>query len=406
MSCNLGVRSRGLLAACAGILLGHAHALAEPGVTNRSIVFGQSAPSTGSAATLGIGMRAGLEAAFAEANRQGGVQGHRITLISRDDGYDPTRSIAAARLLIDRDHVFALVGSVGTPTSVAVQPIADESGVPFVGAFTGAEFLRNPYQADVVNVRASYFQETETMVDHLTRDSGITRIAVFDQDDAFGRAGFAGVKRALAKRGLAPVAEGRYDRKTLDVTDALQTITAAKPDAVILIGTHKPCAQFIRLARQAQLKATFINISFVDAEALAKDLGPGGAGVVITGVVPFPADTSRAIVGQYQAALHAYDASQKPGFVSLEGYVVGRVAIAALQRIQGPITRHAFEDVFSSGTRFNLGGMTLTYGAGNNRGSNDVYLSEINQDGTLLPIDHLPGGSAVAQASRQQEAQK
>ena len=199
-------------------------AAAENGVTADKIVFGQAAALDGPASALGQGMREGLLAAFAEANKAGGVKGHKLELISVDDGYEPNKSIAAAKQLIDQDKVFALVGSVGTPTSVAVQPIAAEAGVPFIGAFTGAEFLRDPYKPGVVNVRASYFQETETMVEHLTKDLGVTRIAIFYQDDAYGQAGLAGVKRALDQRHMQLVSEGTYERNTTAVKGALLSI--------------------------------------------------------------------------------------------------------------------------------------------------------------------------------------
>jgi ABC-type branched-subunit amino acid transport system substrate-binding protein len=364
-------------------------ALAESGVRQGRIVLGQSAALTGPSAALGQGMRDGILAAFAEANRTGGVKGHQLGLISVDDSYDPDKAIAAVRRLIDQDKVLALVGLVGTPTSVAVEPIAAEEDVPYIGAFTGAEFLRNPYKPNVVNVRASYFQETETMVDHLTKDLGVTRIAVFFQDDAFGRAGLAGVKRALASRGLQLAALGGYVRGTVAVDDALQTIKAGTPQAVIMIGTYKPSAAFIKLARAAGMNATFINISFVGADALGRELGPAGAGVVVTEVVPFPGDPSIGVVGRYQAAMRAFQPDQPPGFVSLEGYIVGRVVIAALGRIDGKVTRKALLDQVTSAGSLNLGGITLSYGPGNNRGSNDVFLTEIQADGTARPVARL-----------------
>jgi len=141
---------------------------AENGVFADKIVFGQAAVLEGPAASLGLGMREGLNAAFGEVNRAGGVKGRKLELVARDDGYEPKKSIEVTRQLLEQDKVFALVGPVGTPTSAATQPIASEAGVPFIGAFTGAEFLRAPHKPAVVNVRASYFQETETMVERLT----------------------------------------------------------------------------------------------------------------------------------------------------------------------------------------------------------------------------------------------
>ena len=373
---------------------GAPEAAAENGVTADTITLGQVAVLNGPAAALGQGMREGLLAAFDEANRAGGVKGHKIDLTSLDDGYEPDNAIAAAKKLIDEDKVFALIGSVGTPTSAAVQPIASEAGVPFIGAFTGAEFLREPYKPGVINVRASYFQETETMVDHLTRDLGVTRIAIFYQDDAFGQAGLQGTKRALDKRGLALLAEGTYERNTIAVKNALLTIKKADPEAVIMIGAYKSCAEFIKLAHQIKLDAVFVNISFVGSDALAKELGGVGAGVVVTQVMPFPQDATIPVVARYRAALKSAAPDSVPGYVSLEGYVVGRLFLTALARVQGDITRQALLDATTSSGGFDLGGVKLVYGPNNNRGSSDVFLTVLQADGTFKPVDKLarPGG--------------
>jgi branched-chain amino acid transport system substrate-binding protein len=377
-----------LIAIAAASLLA-APASAENGVSADKILLGQVAALDGPAAALGQGMRDGLLAAFDEANRAGGINGRKIELISVDDGYEPNKSIAGAKKLIEEDKVFALVGSVGTPTSAAVQPIASEAGVPFIGAFTGAEFLRDPYKPAVVNVRASYFQETETMVEHLTQDLGVSKIAIFYQDDAFGQAGLTGVKRALEKRHMELAAEGSYERNTTAVKTALLAIKKAEPEAVIMIGAYKPCAEFIKLARQVKLDATFVNISFVGSDALAKELGGAGAGVVVTQVVPLPEDGTIALVKGYQAAVKAAKPDAKPGFVSLEGYMVGRLVIAALQKVEGDVTRQSLLAAISKTGSFDLGGVKLTYGSDNNRGSSQVFLTVIQPDGSFKAVEKL-----------------
>jgi branched-chain amino acid transport system substrate-binding protein len=392
-------RRRGLASGCLGLavaammIAGVAPAWAENGVYTDKIVLGQAAALDGPAAELGQGMREGLLAAFAEANTAGGVKGRRIELISVDDGYDPNRSITAAKKLIGEDKVFALVGSVGTPTSAAVQPIATAAGVPFIGPFTGAEFLRDPDKDKVINVRASYFQETETMVEHLTGDLGLSRIAIFYQDDAFGQAGLAGVKLALDKRRMALVAEGSYERNTTAVKRALLSIKSGKPEAVIMVGAYKPCAEFIKLAHEVKLDAVFVNISFVGAGALARELGRDGAGVVVTQVVPFPNDDKIELVARYQAELAALKPDAVPGFVSLEGYIVGRLVVAALEKIDGDITRASLLDAIARTGTFDFGGLTLIYGPGNNRGSNQVFLTVIQPDGKLHPVARLAKAS-------------
>src|SRR5262249_9772905 len=189
-------------------------AQAEPGVFDDRIVFGQSAAFEGPAAALGLGMREGILAAFKEANATGGVNGRRLELVSYDDGYEPEKAIANTKRLIEEKGVFALVGAVGTPTSNATQPIATESRVPFIGPFTGAAFLRNPSLGNVINIRASYYQETEAWIEHLTTDLGVSRIAILYQDDTFGRAGLSGVLKAMEKRGRKLVAAGTFARNT------------------------------------------------------------------------------------------------------------------------------------------------------------------------------------------------
>jgi ABC-type branched-subunit amino acid transport system substrate-binding protein len=384
------MRSYGLAALLGvGIAAFTTSTFAQNGVSADKIVLGQAAALEGPAAALGQGMREGLLAAFDEANRAGGIKSRKIELISIDDGYEPNKSIEAAKKLIEQDKVFAMVGSVGTPTSAATQPIASEAGVPFIGAFTGAEFLRDPYKPMVVNVRASYFQETEAMVEHLTKDLGVSKIAIFYQDDAFGQAGLAGVKRALDKRKMQLVAEGTYERNTTAVKGALLAIKKAEPEAVIMIGAYKPCAEFIKLAHQVKFDATFVNISFVGSDALAKELGPDGAGVIITQVVPLPQDTSIGLVGRYQTALKAMKPDAKPGFVSLEGYIVGRLMVAVLGKIEGDITRTAMLETIAKQGSLDLGGITLTYGADNNRGSSQVFLTIIQSDGSFKAVDQL-----------------
>jgi ABC-type branched-subunit amino acid transport system substrate-binding protein len=364
-------------------------AFAEDGVAADKIVFGQAAALDGPTAALGQGMKAGINAAFAEANKAGGVKGHKLELKSVDDGYEPTKSIEVVNKLLGEDKVFAIAGAVGTPTSVATQPLADKAGAPFIGAFTGTEALRAPYKASVVNVRASYFQETETMVEHLTKDLGATKIAIMYQDDAYGQAGLAGVKKALEKRTMTLAAEGTYERNTTAIKGALLAIKKGDPDAVIMIAAYKPAAEFIKLAKQIKLNATFVNISFVGSDALAKELGGAGAGTVITQVVPFPNDASIPVVARYQEALKASAPGEQPGFVSLEGYLVGRTIVAAIEKMNGEPTRKGFVEAVQKSGGFDLGGFKLSYSDSSNRGSDQVYLTVIQPDGSFKAVTQL-----------------
>jgi branched-chain amino acid transport system substrate-binding protein len=364
-------------------------ARAENGVTDDTIVFGQAAVLEGAASALGLGMKAGITAAFEEANKAGGVNGRKLKLISENDGYEPDRAIAATRKLIEEDKVFALVGPVGTPTAAAAQPIATEAKVPFIGAFTGAGFLRNPKLDNVINVRASYGAETEAWIRHLTEDLKISKIAIFYQDDAFGRAGLDGAKAAMKKRNMELLAEGTYERNTIAVKSALLSLKRAEPEAVVMVGAYKPVAEFIKLARKIDFNPVFVNISFVGSSALARELGPDGKGVIISQVVPFPWDASLKVVADYQAAIKAMDGRAEPEFVSLEGYLVGRLIIAALEKTGKDVTREALLKTIKETGKFDVGGLPMMFGPERNEGLDKVFMTVIEADGTFKAVDKL-----------------
>jgi ABC-type branched-subunit amino acid transport system substrate-binding protein len=356
-------------------------AAAEPGVGEDKILFGQSAAFQGPAAALGVGVREGILAAFLEANSAGGVHGRRLELIARDDGYEPTRAIDNTKKLIHDDQVFALLGEVGTPTSKAVQPIATAAGVPFIGPFTGAGFLRDPRLRNVINIRASYDQETEAWIRYLVDELGLSRVAILYQDDSFGRAGLSGVVRALDRRAMALVAEGTYMRNTTAIKTAFLAIRRSDPQAVVMVGAYKPCAAFIRLARRFDLDALFVNISFVGSKALAKELDGDGVGVIVTQVVPLPDDRAVPLVARYRDALLASSPDTLPGFVSLEGYLIGLLVVAALREAGPDVTRERLlATIYEVGT-FDFGGVTLTYGPGDNQGMDRVFPTVIGSDG-------------------------
>lgn len=384
-----GMRTLVVTAGTLMVGLGWLAPVAAQGVSADKVLFGQAAALDGPAAALGTGMRDGIQAAFAEANKAGGVAGRKLELISVDDGYEPTKAIEATGQLVNDKGVFALIGPVGTPTSAAVLPMVTEKHVPYIGAFTGAEVLRTPYNKWVVNIRASYFQETETMVERLTKDLGVTKIAIFFQDDAYGRAGLAGVQKALQKRSMTLAAEGTYERNTTAVRTALLAIRKGEPQAVIMIGAYKPSAEFIKLAKQLKANWRFVNISFVGSDALASELGDQGEGVIVTQVVPFPGDESIPVVKRYQEALKASNGALKPSFVSLEGYLAGRTALAVLEKVDGAPTRDKFIDAVVKTGSFDLGGLTLKYGPEKNQGLDDVYLTVLQADGKYQPVTTL-----------------
>ncbi len=367
-------------------ILTFASASAEDGVTNDEILVGQSCALTGPAKALGEGMRAGLQACFSKVNAGGGVNGRKIRLVSMDDGYEPDRAITNTRRLIEEKKVFLLIGEVGTPTSKAVVPIAEKAEVPFFAPFTGAEFLRNPFKRYVVNVRGSYYQEMEKLAQYLIDKKGVDKIACLYQNDSYGQAGLSGIEIALTKRGLKLACTATYERNTIAVKGALLRIRRAQPQAVIMVGAYKPCAEFIKLGKKHGMQdAIYCNISFVGTEALRTELGRDGEGCIISQVVNFPLDRRVPVVDEYTAALKKYQPGAKPGFVSLEGYLAAKLFCATVEKAGATPTRSGFIDAVNTTGAFDLGGVELHFGPEDHQGMDEVFLTVI-RGGEIRPL--------------------
>ncbi len=360
----------------------------DPGVSDDEILFGQSAAFTGPAQQLGKEMRLGIQVAFHEANQSGGIHGRQLKLEAVDDAYETDFAFSNTQRLIENTQVFALIGAVGTPTARAASPLAHAAGVPFIAPFTGAEFLRDPELDNVLNLRASYYQETEEMVARLADDLGITRVAVLYQNDSYGRTGLEGTKIALERRGLEPVASWYYPRNTSAVKSAVSRIIEADPEAVIMIGSYEPVARTVELVRR-DADPVFLTVSFVGSNALANELGDEGQGVYVTQVVPLPHDNSVPVVASYHAALAAYDPNAEPGFVSLEGYLAGRLAIAGLEACGRKLSRDCFIKALHDAATLDIDGMQLQFGPSDNQGSDTVWVTVIDEDGTYRRVDKL-----------------
>lgn len=350
--------------------------------SERRIVIGQSAAFSGPAAQLGIQMHRGAKIYFDTLNAAGGVNGATIELRTLDDGYEPDRCKANTERFITKDNVFALFGYVGTPTCVAALPVINETKTFFFGPFTGAESLRDPFSKNVFHVRASYYDETALIVKQLT-SLGLKKIAVFYQNDAYGKAGLEGVVRALKPLNLAPVATGTVERNTVAVDKAVQEIAAAKPDAVVQISAYKSCAAFIREARKAGYGGTFYNVSFVGTQALADELGREGRGIMVSQVMPFPFSTTTAISREYLDAVSKAGPDATPNYSSMEGYVAAKVFTEGLKRAGRNPTRDTFISAMESIQSFNLGGFNINFGPRDHVASHFVELSMLTEDGKV-----------------------
>lgn len=357
-------------------------AVAENGVSEHKIIIGQSAAFSGPAAQLGIQLHAGAKAYFDHVNSTGGVFGRKIEIIKRDDKYEADIAAANTKALIDTDDVFALFGYVGTATSNAATPIFTQAKVPFFAPYTGAQSLREPFNKLIFNVRASYFDETEHLVDRLV-NTGLKNIAVFYQNDAYGKAGLTGVERALKKKNLPIVDTATVERNSLDVAKAVEKMMAKRPDVIIQISAYSSSAALIKEMRRLGYTGQFYNVSFVGSQALSDALGKDGSGVVVSQVVPFPWSAANAtVVGEYTKIMNKAGIKDL-NFSSLEGFIAAKVFVEGLRRSGQNLTREKLiSSLESLNTKsYDAGGFDINFSSSNHNGSKFVDMTMIGKDG-------------------------
>jgi branched-chain amino acid transport system substrate-binding protein len=368
--------------ATAALLAGAFEVFAQsPGITPTSVTVGQSAAFTGPAAQLGIQMREGMKVYFDHINAQGGINGRKIQLVTRDDQYESKLAAENTRKLIEEDKAFALIGYVGTPTSAASLPIFTEAKVPFIGPFTGAELLRAPPNRYIFNVRASYFDETDKIVEQLLT-VGMKRFSIFYQNDAYGQAGLAGMERAVKTRGGEIVARATVERNTVEVSKAVAEIGPKSPDAIVMISAYKSIAAFVRAMKKSGYNGQFHNVSFVGSKALSDELGADGQGVVISQVVPFPWSQAIPVIREFTEL--AAKSKTDVNFSSVEGYLVAKVFAEGLKRAGKAPTRETLITGLEAMNAVDFGGFSVNFSPANHNGSRFVDLTIIGRGGKFL----------------------
>lgn len=372
----------------------------ERGISKNTIKLGMSGPFSGPQRDMGDRIKLGLDIAIASINDEGGIFGRKLELVALDDGYTPDRAIANVKNLINEKKVFAILGSVGTPTSIAALPFAMENSTIFFGAMTGSDALRKdpPYRF-VFHYRPSYGQEATRIVDYLINVLHLSEssIVVFAQNDSFGEAGYVGIQQQL--RRLAKydnVFRVKYDRNSTDVGPATRELldyhnarnvdkTLRHPvKAIVIVGTYKPAANFIQNIRDRGLEAEFYNLSFVEGDSLAEALLERGKrycrGVTVMQVVPTPTSPVTEAI-YYRNVLAKYRPDQKPGLTSFEGFTVMRLFAEGIRRAgEHPTTEGVVDSLESINGITNITGVPLTMSHTMHQASNKVWASKLDQE--------------------------
>jgi ABC-type branched-subunit amino acid transport system substrate-binding protein len=345
-----------------------------PGVTEKEIAIGSCSALEGPSGSLGTQTVAGAKAYFSMVNDEGGVHGRKLHLFAYDDSYDPAKTEACFDKLL-ADKVFALGFFVGTPTAVKYLPLAEENKIPLVGLFTGAQTLYTPVRHWVVSVRASYFDETREQIDGMWDGLGYKKIGVIYPDDAFGAAVLEGVKNALKAHGTEPSAVASYQRQTARAEAAIRGVRAMNPQAVVAVGPPNTVAPILKQAHAMGWKPLFLTVSFVGTEELIAEAGADADGMVVTQVVPPYYLTDLKTVALYRRALTQYSPSERPNFVSLEGFVDALVLVEGLKRAGKDLTREGLIRNIESIHQLDVGlgpQLKLDYSAKDHKGFDHV----------------------------------
>jgi ABC-type branched-subunit amino acid transport system substrate-binding protein len=375
------VQKLGLCAALAATLWS-VSVHAEPGVTQDTITLGQSTSLTGPLADLGQDVLRGAKVYFNALNAKGGINGRTIALVSKDDAYDPKKTLENVEAFIANDNTFALFGTFGTANNEALLPIARKAGIPVLTPYSGAPSIRSKSIDGVFNLRASYADEVERLVDHLNT-VGIKKIAVAYQNNAFGKEVLAGALEIMARRKIKPELMVSVDSSASDAPAAAEKLLGSQPEAVLLALAGKPAVDTIKNINHRRRGMAIYALSVLATPSNLRALGSDGTGVAITQVVPYPMNAALPIVREYQQAMTAAGNADF-SHLSLEGYINAKIVTEGLRRAGRNPTRSGLVTAMDGISNFNLGGLVVTFGQGSNSGSRFVELTMVNAQGKLI----------------------
>ena len=365
------------LALCLG--LGSAKAT-EAGVTDTEILIGQPAPLTGPLAELAPDIVNATKALFDGVNEKGGIHGRKLRTLTMDDGYVVENTVKVVNHMIDKEPVFALINMTGTSNVASVLPLLEKTSppLPLVAPFTGADLIRVPPIHHVFNVRASYGDEAEKIVQHLTT-IGTQRIAVLWSNNGFGKDGLAGVQRALEKRGMKVYANAPIEQNASDTNKAVAALYDTRPEVIVMVTAGAPTVSFIKAYNKVRKGMQFYTLSVMGNQATLRALGADGVGVVVSTVVPFPWDVTHPLAREYRAAMQKAGFASNISFLGFESYINGKVLVEGLRLAGKDLNRKKFVDALASMRRLDMGGFAVGFSKDSRQGSRFVGLTIVSQ---------------------------
>lgn len=349
-----------------------------PAWASAQILIGQTAGITGIVAAGVQETTQGARLWLDHVNAKGGVNGQKIELVSMDDKFDAKLAAANAKVLIEQKNVTALFLVRGTPHSVAILPLLEAHGVAMIAPSTGAMVLHQPVNKYVFNVRATYQREAEKAVSHL-HTLGIRRIAVVYADDSFGTDGLEGARKGFQKAGFDPLVVIKADRLNPDYKKMIPEITGKEAQAVIWVASGNAVADGVKALRAANSAAQVVTLSNNASSGFVKSLGNSARGVIVTQV--FPAERSIAYGLVKEAMVLAKEKKVELSPAMLEGYAAAKVLVEALRRAGPNPTRAKVVAALENLSKFDIGGLEVSFSASDHTGLDFADLSIIGSDG-------------------------
>ncbi len=348
-----------------------------------TVKVAQSTALTGPLGDLGSAMHQGAKAAFTAINARGGIHGKTIDLVTKDDAYDVPKALANVEQFLADPGYFALFNCMGTPMVEAMLPKVIDSGIPFFAPFTGAQVSRTKAARNVFNIRASYADEAEKLVQHLST-IGIHRIGIVYQNNAFGKEVFTAASASMEQLKLPKALSVTVESNASDAGAAAAKLAEGKLEAVVIGLAGKPALEFVKAFRGLQRGVTLYALSVMGTSAAVKTLGADATGMAISQVVPLPGNAVMPVVRDFQAAWKASGATAEPSHLALEGYINARVFAEALQRAGRNPTRAAFIDATWNLKKWDLGGFEINASTPDRNASRFVELTLVGRDGRFI----------------------
>ena len=322
-------------------------------------------------------------AAFHVINARGGVHGRQIKLETLDDAYEVPKAMLNLEKFLNDPDCFALFNCFGTPMVEEMMPRLKDGAMPFFTPLTGGQVSRVAGARHVFNIRASYADEADRLVQHLAT-IGLRRIGIVYQNNTFGREVFAGAEAAMRRAKLPEAISTTVESNASDAAKAAALLADSNPEAVLVGLAGKPGLELIKEFRKLRRGVSLYALSVLGTSANIKALGVDALGMAISQVVPLPTNSSTAVARDFVKALKGFDEQATPSHLALEGYINARTFAEVMQRAGKGASHSAFMDASWGLKRWDLGGFEIHATTPDRSASRFVELTVVGRDGRLI----------------------